>query len=191
MYKTTKYVALASVMVLVLFGTLAYAEEMDKDFCGQFGPIEGSYHAKTVVAPAPDTWSGFRPGDLIGYQVFGDGTYGTGGMAEGQISDLVLDDYNRRIALVILDDAPGFGSRQVAVPFEFFERTQGNTWILHAPSGFFTSDADHPYFEALAPGEVSGQVDSSFVSSVYSRYGLAPYWSEGGDMHVYRYSEKM
>jgi len=188
MYKTAKLVALASVFALVLLGSLAYAEETDMGYYDIYEPGRPfdsawgtGYGQETpgpmAMQPAGDNW--LEASSLIGHQVFGAGSDDL-----GMVSDYVIDHTHGRIALVILSDVPGYGAKKVAIPYSFLTRTEGGTFTINflraVPVLAFRSDFEKPYAEALAPGEIRGDIDGSFVDSVYARFGAAPYWTESG-----------
>jgi len=192
MYKTMKLAALASVVALVLFGSFAYAEDYAEDTdMGHYDMYEqgrpfdsawGTTYAEETPGPMamqPAGGSWLEASSLIGHRV-----YGTASADQGMISDYVIDHTHGRIALVILSDVPGFGAKEVAIPYSFLRRTEGGSFTVNFPSdapvSTFQGDIDKPYAEAFAPGEINGAIDSSFVDSVYTRFGAAPYWTEGG-----------
>jgi len=51
----------------------------------------------------------------------------------GQISNLVIDQANDRVALVVLSDVPGFGADQVAIPYGCLERNDNHAFTIRFP----------------------------------------------------------
>ena len=157
MNKMTKLTALLAVFGLVFLGSYAYAGEGEMMY-------------------QPAGWNSFEASFLIGHRVYGAGSYD-----QGQISDFVVDQSHGRIALVVLSDVPGFGSKEVAIPCGVLTRTAWGSFTINfppdteiGPLGFDTT----PYAQAMAPGEIHGAIDPSWAESVYMHYGQAPYWKE-------------
>jgi sporulation protein YlmC with PRC-barrel domain len=128
-------VALGSIFCLVLLGSGAFAQGHNE------------FHEGAVGATyQPMGWDTYEASGLVGHRV----TTKEGGDL-GQISSLVIDKTNGRIALVILSDVPGLGDERLAIPYssivrigqETFEFSPGDMEIGVA-SGF--SD---PYIEAV------------------------------------------
>ncbi len=104
----------------------------------------------------------------------------------GQISDLVIDQANDRIALVVLSDVPGFGTDQVAIPYGCLERGAYGTFGVHFnvtegsvsnrkdPELSFVAQypADSPLFRIPQP------IDPNWVAEVYRTYEGLPYWTQ-------------
>ena len=128
-------------------------------------------------------WNTTEASRLIGYQVWSPitGEYGL-----GQISDLVIDQSNGRIALVILSDVPGFGAERVAVPYGSVVRTSASNFQLRIPPekiGFGTpgNEYTNKYVKAMAPGVVPAVIDPGWVANLYRQYEQFPYWTEKGE----------
>jgi sporulation protein YlmC with PRC-barrel domain len=137
--------------------------------------------AASTVMSRLTGWNTFEASSLIGYQVW---SPITGSNVLGQISDLVIDQSNGRIALVVLSDVPGFGAEKVAAPYASVVWGRGGYFYLNVPSediGFSSGDYDYRYRLAMTPGVLPERIDSSWVAYVYRLYGLVPYWTETGE----------
>jgi sporulation protein YlmC with PRC-barrel domain len=167
-------VALGSIFCLVLLGSGAFAQGYNE------------FHEGAVGATyQPMGWDTYEASGLVGHRV----TTEEGGDL-GQISSLVIDNTNGRIALVILSDVPGLGDERLAIPYssivrigqETFEFSPGDMEIGVA-SGF--SD---PYIEAVTQypsySEFYGLpsvMDVAWLTDIYRHYGQVPYWTENGE----------
>ncbi len=127
----------------------------------------------------PTGWDLFEASWLIGHEVSGmDDSY------LGQISNLVVDQSNGRIALVILSDVPGFGAKSVAVPYRSLVRIGLETFQISLPyqiAGFYETDQ---YHREMSASVVPSVIDSTWTDFVYRNYGLTPYWEEKGEQPV-------
>jgi sporulation protein YlmC with PRC-barrel domain len=173
MNKLIKCIALMSVFGLVLLGSYAFATE-------------------DVTPYPPANWTPLEASYLIGHRV-----YDYGNRDLGTIDDLVIDQTHDRVALVVLSDVPGFGAERVAIPYGLFNRTPGGWFTINFPPdtelGYFGGERS-PYLHAFPGAEYHGTVDSFWVDSVYSSYGVAPYWKEGAldpGFQVYSYSSSL
>ena len=188
----TKYIFIVAVAVvsLTLWGSRSFAQ------------VEGSLTSPMVNAPAT-----FEASDLIGYQVYSPHYSSHVGGHLGQISDLLIDRCNGRVAFLVVSDTPGFASWFLAVPFGALRRTgehtfqvtlgdkeeQINTWVYQ----FDPSRGDR-YAHFLAEnrsivglGSIPATIDPAWADSVYRFYGVTPYWTEGSshsDIVSYRMS---
>jgi sporulation protein YlmC with PRC-barrel domain len=119
--------------------------------------------------------------------------------AIGQISDVVIDQRNDRIALVVLSDVPGIGGRILAIPYSSLIRTGEQTFEFdfgdRAPVAPVMGTAyDYPYGYTLAMPTMESEWHGIPVEDIYRHYGQPPYWTEAG-MHpldagaIYRGSE--
>jgi sporulation protein YlmC with PRC-barrel domain len=167
-------VALFSIFCLVLLGSSAFAQGHNE------------FPEATVGATyQPMGWDTYEASGLVGHRV----TTKEGGDL-GQISSLVIDKTNGRIALVVLSDVPNLGVELLAIPFtsivrigqETFEFSPGDMEIGVA-SGF--SD---PYIEAVTQypsySEFYGLpsvMDVAWLTDIYRHYGQVPYWTEKGE----------
>lgn len=97
----------------------------------------------------------------------------TDGKAVARIDDLVIDSKDGRVALLVLDQVPGRGDAQVAVPFGGLSMS-GNAFALNT-----TEDR-----LAAAPGfdEFADTHNLQKAEDIYVYFGLQPYWTEGGQM---------
>ena len=95
------------------------------------------------------------------------------GKAVARIDDLVIDSKNGRVALLVLDQVPGRGHSQLAVPFGDLSMS-GSVFALNS-----TEDR-----LAAAPGfdEFVDTNNSQKAEDIYKYFGLQPYWTEGGQM---------
>jgi sporulation protein YlmC with PRC-barrel domain len=173
MNKLIKCIALMSVFGLVLLGSYAFATE-------------------DVTPYPPANWTPLEASYLIGHRV-----YDYGNRDLGTIDDLVIDQTHDRVALVVLSDVPGFGAERVAIPYGLFNRTPGGWFTINFPPdtelGYFGGERS-PYLHAFPGAEYHGTVDSFWIDSVYSSYGVAPYWKEGAldpGFQVYSYSSSL
>ena len=175
MNKTRKFVvALASVFCLVLLGGSASGQGYSQEFSG----------AKVGAVYQPvgrfDTLEASR---MIGYEV----TDPQGGTL-GQISSLVIDNTNGRVALLVLSDVPNLGGKELAIPYSSLMRTGENTFefnpgdmALQVPGRLYTTPYVHT--ATWAPGASSlygmpSKIDLEWVSYLYRHYGQEPYWTQ-------------
>jgi sporulation protein YlmC with PRC-barrel domain len=136
-------------------------------------------------------WNTTEASTLIGYRV-----YSSNGVYDlGQISNLVIDQSNGRVALVVLSDVPGFGAERVAVPFGSLRRDFRISFPLDTQMSFSGRDLyNNPYDRAMAVGVVPSSIDSSWVAGVYRQYEQSPYWTQKGEhpqMALYKSSTFM
>lgn len=144
--------------------------------------FEGAKPAATYGAMSQSMgWDTIEASSLIGYQVW---SPRTGSTELGQISDLVVDQSNGRIALVVLSDVPGLGTKKVAVPYASVVRGEGYFYI-NIPSENIGLDEGtgmgYNYRDAMAPGALPAVIDSNWAANIYRQYGLVPYWTEKGE----------
>jgi sporulation protein YlmC with PRC-barrel domain len=133
----------------------------------------------------PMHWRNLEATELIG-QLVNDrrGNY------LGQVSDLVIDQVNGRVALVVLSNIPGFGNDQVSIPYGCFRMSRQHTLSVRFPDAtvgavshrldpdlhFLTQyPADSPLYSIPQP------IDPNWVAEVYRTYGRLPYWTEKGE----------
>jgi len=124
-----------------------------------------------IFSYQPTSWNTFEASWLIGLRV----------LDNGQISDLVIDQTNGRIAVVTLSDVPYLAAQQLAVPYSSLLRTGEYTFELRDSNPFVVYDR-------------SPVTDPTRISNIYTYYGEAPYWTEnGGQMlhegEVYLYTK--
>ena len=182
MYKTIKVlIALSSVFCLVLLGSSAFAEDYNEFQRATVGAIYQPMGLDTFEA----SW-------LIGHHVM---TKENGDL--GQISSLVIDKTNDRIALVVLSDVPSLGAEPLAIPFssvvrigqETFEFNPGDMEIGVATSIDATNPAlSDPYIRTVTQYPsysryygLPSVMDAAWLSDIYRHYGQVPYWTEEGE----------
>jgi PRC-barrel domain len=176
----TKYVliiAAVAALSLTLWGSRSFAQ-------GE-GAVIGGFDGY-----APYTFEASR---LIGYQVWSP-DYFLGNL--GQITDLMIDRCNGRVAFVVVSDTPGFGSEFVAVPFGALRRSGEHTfqvffrgspvpmdtWVEEYNPSLGDRYAQYLLENRSTVGlkTVPATVDLAWADRVYRFYGLTPYWTEGG-----------
>jgi hypothetical protein len=186
----TKYIFIVAVAVfsLALWGSRSFAQ------------VEGSLTSPMVNAPAT-----FEASDLIGYQVYSPHYSSHVGGHLGQISDLLIDKCNGRVAFFVVSDTPGFFSWSLAVPFGALRRTGSYTfqvvvkdWEQRIDDASYVYDpsassnltwGDHfPQYLAwnksiVGMETIPATTDPVWAERVYQFYGLTPYWSEGSNSH--------
>jgi sporulation protein YlmC with PRC-barrel domain len=132
----------------------------------------------------PMSWNTVETRSLIGQRV-----NGRAGNYLGQISNLIVDQDNDRVALVVLSDVPGFGADRVAIPYGCLERTDNHTFTVRFPIMATASvnnrkDPDlyllHQYPTDSPLYSIPQPIDPNWVAEVYRTYGLAPYWAQKG-----------
>ena len=110
----------------------------------------------------------------------------------GQISKLVIDQANERIALVILSDVPNLGAERLAIPYSSLVRTGENTFVLsfgdRTPYMGMGSGFEGIYLHKLTtPPAISdlygipSVMDANWVSEIYRHHGQVRYWKERGE----------
>jgi sporulation protein YlmC with PRC-barrel domain len=172
MNKTVKILMLISIFSLFLFGTnTVFAKGWTKGEAGAvYHPMGDRYEASWLIGQRVDG----RAGNYL-----------------GQISNLVIDQTNDRVALVVLSNVPGFGADQVAIPYGCLERNDNHTFTVRFPIMAIASvnnredpdlyllkqyPTDSPLYHIPQP------IDPNWVAEVYRTYGLgAPYWTERGE----------
>src|SRR5512143_4138907 len=96
------FFVLGSIFCLVFLGSSAFSQEYSSEFpSGTVGPTYSSMG-----------WSAYEASWLIGHRV-----RTTTNGALGQISSLVIDKTNGRVALVVLSDVPNIGGEALPVPY--------------------------------------------------------------------------
>lgn len=144
-------------------------------------------------------WHTFEASWLVGHLV-----YTPLGNAVGQISGMVVDKANDRVALAILSDVPGVGAKRVAVPYGSLVRTGEDTFQISfgdrqlGVAGPVAEVPSDPFLYEMtkAPGNsdlygIPSTIESAWVSEIYNYYGQVPYWNgenekplEATDMYV-------
>lgn len=196
MKKTEKFVVvLASVFCLVLLGGSVFAQGFVPPVPEMFIPPQ------TIFEYQANGWNTFEASWLIRHQI----TDTQGGYL-GEISSLVIDNTNGRIALVVLSDVPHIGNKQLAIPFGSIMRTGDNTFefnpgemaIEMASPGY--SD---PYVYTVTRGPSASEfygmpsaITPAWVVGIYRHYGQEPYWTQKGeqplkDLELYQSTKLM
>ncbi len=180
----TKYLFIMALAVfsLVLLGSRSYAQSN----AWVEGSVEGDYPVAT---------SSFEASWLLGHQVVSPDYDGY----LGQITDVLIDRCDGRVAMVVLSDTPGFGLESLAVPFSRLERVGENTFelsfagldvpLVNPEREYYRSKGDR-YAEFLARNRstigvttIPAAIDPLWADSVYQFYGATPYWTEGKTAH--------
>jgi sporulation protein YlmC with PRC-barrel domain len=172
MNKTVKILTVVSIFSLFLFGSSAFAGVQHN------AQVGATYH--------PMDRNRFEAGWLIGQRV-----NGRASDYIGQISNLVIDQANDRVALVILSHVPGFGADQVAIPYGCLERNDTHTFTLRFPlmETAYVNNREDPdlYLLRQYPSDsplyrIPQPINPNWVAEVYRTYGLGePYWTEKGE----------
>jgi hypothetical protein len=182
MIRITPYILIVAVAVLSLafLGSRSFAENN--------AWVEGSVKGVDPV----NTMDTFGADWLIGHLVYDPVYYGD----LGQISDLLIDRCDGRVAFVVLSDTPGFVSESVIVPFAALERTGENTFQVRfggrdvpiAYRGFDWQGDRYAKFLEMNRSTVAlkafpATFDPLWADNVYRVYGVTPYWTEGRTSH--------
>ncbi len=138
-----------------------------------------AFGQQRTLSANPMTWSPIRATRLIGEQV-----HGYRGHYLGQISSFVIDQVNDRVALAVLSDVPGLGSREVAIPYNCLDRTGRGRFATYFPNTMMGLSSDL-HFLTGAPEDsnlygIPHPIDPNWVADVYKYYGEPPYWHEKG-----------
>ena len=150
MNKITKILAVVFTFGFVFVGSGAFAQ-MSSD--------------SPIFSYQPMSWNTSEASWLIGLRV----------LDNGQISDLVIDQTNGRIALVMLSDVPYLGAQKVAVPYSSLLRTGEYTFELRDNPFVIVSPSDSHVVYGSSP-----ETDPTWISNIYTYYHEAPYWTENG-----------
>jgi len=177
----TKYILIVAVAVLSL--ALGSSRSFVQDNVWAEGTVGMNYTGRASTFEA--SW-------LIGHLVYDPVSYGD----LGQISDLLIDRCDGRVAFVVLSDTPGFVSESVVVPFAALDRTGENTFqvsfggrdvpIAHRGldwqgdrfAKFLEMNRDTVAFKTFP-----ATFDPLWADNVYRVYGLTPYLTEGKTSH--------
>ncbi len=179
MNKTERiFIALGSIFCLVLLGSGAFAQGYTEF---PEGTVGATYQ--------PMAWDTYEASWLIGHGV---ATKAGGDL--GQISSLVIDKTNGRIAAVVLSDVPGLGHEQLPIPFRSIERTGQETFKFNSGDmdiGVALGPnyvGEDPYLYAVTRfpsySEFYGLppvLDAAWLTDIYRHYGQVPYWTEQGE----------
>ena len=185
MYKMIKVLlTLSSVFCLVLLGSSAFAAEYNE------------FQRATVgAAYQPMGLDTFEASWLIGHGVT---TRDNGSL--GQISSVVIDKANDRIALVVLSDVPTLGAVPLTLPYRSVGRTGQETFEFSPGDmeiGVKTSALSDPYIGTVTQypsySEFYGLpsvMDAAWLADIYRHYGQIPYWTEAGEQAPQLYESK-
>jgi sporulation protein YlmC with PRC-barrel domain len=176
MNKTEKIlVALGSIFCFVLLGSSAFSQGYNEAF------------PRTTVGAIyqPTGWNTYEASWLIGHRVMT-----TEGGSLGQISSLVIDRTNGRVALVVLSDVPNLGDESLALPFSSIVRS-GESIFEFNPGDMeigVASGYSDPYVYAVTqyPGTSEFYGTQSLIgidrlTEIYRHYSQVPYWIEKGE----------
>jgi sporulation protein YlmC with PRC-barrel domain len=172
------FVVLGSIFCFVFLASSAFSQGYSDQF--PTATVGGTYQRMG--------WSPYEASRLIGHHV----TTTTGGTL-GQISSLVIDKTNERVALVVLSDVPNIGGEVLAIPYGSITNVGPSTWEFNPGSmdiglafgsGYLGGD---PYVYSLTRypsySEFYGlppAIDVAWLSEIYAHYGQVPYWTVGG-----------
>jgi sporulation protein YlmC with PRC-barrel domain len=176
----TVLLALGSIFFLILLGGSAFPRGVGEEF--PQATRESIYQ--------PKAWDTYEARWLIGHPV----TSATGAL--GQISSLVIDETNGRIALVVLSDVPNLGASVLAIPFHSIVRSGQETFEFN-PGEMDTGVASEisdpymssdPYMDAATRNSITSkfyglpsEMDLAWLTEIYSHYSQVPYWTEKGE----------
>jgi sporulation protein YlmC with PRC-barrel domain len=183
----TYVVAVISILSLVLLGSSSFAQNLWNP-----GPAVPAEQMSMCALYQTAGWDLFEANWLIGHDV-----ESPTGATLGQISDLVIDPANGRIALAVLSNVEHLGAREVAIPYSSLKRTFPEDFQLSLGSketemGFVSGDSrmdSYAYYLAGASTTsdlygIPSVMDSTWLSRIYSRYGQVPYWTEEGQKPI-------
>jgi hypothetical protein len=167
--KTKGFIVAVAVLSLALWGSLSFAQTT----------VQGGYQTRAMDS--------FQASWLIGHLVYSPVYLGN----LGQITDLLVDRCDGRVAFVVLSDTPGFFSESIAVPFAALDRTGENTFLVRfseevqiaTQSLNFRGDRFAKYLvenrSTIGMKTIPATIDPLWADSVYKVYGVTPYWTEG------------
>ena len=179
MNSTTKIlIGLGSIFCLVLFGSSTFSQAYSDEF--QTAEVGGVYQ--------PMGWNTFEASWLIGHRVLTplQSAY------LGQISGLVIDRTNGRIALVVLSDVPNIGARRLVLPYSsitdigqdkcifnpgdmVFGPSLEPNYVFNDPYIYGLTLAGYPEFYPFP-----SPMDVAWLTDIYRTYGQVPYWEAAG-----------
>ena len=206
MKKTGKIlVLLSSVLSVALLGCLPFTT-----------PPEGGGPTHKVFEPGAGGFNTFEASWLIGHHMSD-----TQNGYLGQISSLVIDNTNDRIALVVISDVPYLGAKELAIPYGSITRVSEYTFKFNPgdnsiSAGIFNSGGRMPV-EMVNPGAfwddedlytvthgpsnskyfgVPSAITPEWVAYIYRHYGQEPYWTQKGgqplkDLELYQNTKLM
>jgi sporulation protein YlmC with PRC-barrel domain len=151
---------------------------------------QGAYEGVSTDYNQPIGSNTFEASWLIGHSV---SSATDPGVYLGEISGLVIDRANERIALAVLSHVPHLGTTPVAVPFSSLKRTGPDTFALTGDIPIGSSNVvdnvneDAYNYSNSKTQERSGLYDvpttitPNWVTKIYRHYGQVPYWEEKGE----------
>jgi sporulation protein YlmC with PRC-barrel domain len=168
MNKTLQILTVVSIFSLFLFGSSAFAGGW------QNARVEAPYHLMGSER--------FQASWLIGQTV-----NGRAGNYIGQISNLIIDQANNRVALIVLSNVSGLGADHVAIPYGCLERMDHHSFTLRFPimETAYVNNREDPdlYLLRQYPTDsplysIPQPINPNWVAEVYRTYGVVPYWTE-------------
>lgn len=169
---------LGSIFCLAFLGSSAFSQGYSSEFpAGTVGPTYQSMG-----------WSPYEASWLIGHHV-----RTTTNGALGQISSLVIDKTNGRVALVVLSDVPNIGGEVLPIPYSSITNIGGETCDFNpgsmeigvaAGAGYVNEDPTvyaltyHPSWSRFYG--LPSVMDAGWLTEIYRHYGQPPYWTEEG-----------
>jgi len=188
-------VMLGFVFCLILLGGSAFAEDFVPPEPEMFIPPQA------ICEYRPGAFNTFEASWLIGHQV----TDTESGYL-GEISSLIIDNTNGRIALVVLSDVPNLGNKLLAIPFSSVTRVGENTFEFNPGKmaiGVVSPGYSDPYVFAVTGGRSNSEfygmpsaITPAWAADIYKHYGQEPYWTKGGekplkDLELYQSTKLM
>ena len=188
-----KYIFVIAVAVLSLTAWSNRSFEEDNTAA----MLAAEFPSAVVGGGAMNASDTFEASNLIGYRLYSPDFFGEN---LGQITDLLIDRCNGRVAFFVVSDTPGFGSEFLAVPFGALRRTGEHTfqvvfrresqpgdnfWVEYQPAEgdrYAQFLADNRSIVGL--GTIPATIDASWADGVYQFYGVAPFWSQENDSHL-------
>ncbi len=179
MNKTERiFIALGSIFCLVLLGSAAFVQAYNE------------FPEATVGATYQSMgWDTYETSWLIGHRV---ATKEGGDL--GQISSLVIDKTNDRIAAVVLSGVPGLGHERLPIPYGSIERTGSETFKFNsgdmeigvALGPNYVGEDPYIYSVTRFPSYsefygLPSVLDVAWLTDLYRHYGQVPYWTEQGE----------
>ena len=167
-------ITLGSIFCLLLLGSSAFAQG-DSEFPEAI--VGASYQ--------PTGWSTFEASWLIGHNVTT-----KEGADLGQISSLVIDKTNGRIALVVLSDVPNLEAGLLAIPYSSITNIGADSCDFDAGDMEIgvASGLSDPYIEAVTRYASDSKfyglpavMDAAWLAEIYRHYGQVPYWTGKGE----------
>jgi sporulation protein YlmC with PRC-barrel domain len=188
MNKTGKIiVVLSSVFCLVFLGSSAFSKAYSEEFPQARVTLQPFLAAG--ASSQPMGWKLFEASWLIGHRVTT-----TTNATLGQISGLVIDKTEGRVALVVLSDVPNIGGEDLAIPYSSIANigpytcdfNPGSMEIGVAPGAGYLSEDPTVYALTHYPSYsefygLPSAIDAAWLSDIYRHYGQPPYWTEKGE----------